>query len=149
MGWRWRSSYVVNFLAKSCICGVCTAIPEEHSIAYRDLERGRALDLPSGEALARVMDVEPLRKEELGLDKLHIQGETPLWYYILREAEVRQGGERLGEVGGRIVAEVLIGLVNGDASSYRNAKDEWKPFLPAKQEGHFTLVDLLRFAGTL
>ncbi len=126
-----------------------TAIPEEHSIAYRDLERGRALDLPSGEALARVMDVEPLRKEELGLDKLHIQGETPLWYYILREAKVRQGGEQLGEVGGRIVAEVLIGLVNGDSSSYRNAKDEWKPFLPAKQEGHFTLVDLLRFAGTL
>ena len=123
-----------------------TSIPEEHSIAYRDLERGRALDLPSGEALARVMGVEPLRKEELGLDTFHMQGETPLWYYILKEAEVRHNGERLGDVGGRIVAEVLIGLVNGDPDSYRNAADNWKPSLPAQQEEHFTIADLLRFA---
>jgi hypothetical protein len=65
-----------------------TSIPEEHSIAYRDLERGRELDLPSGEALARVMGVEPLKKEELGLEQLHMSGETPLRYYILKEAEV-------------------------------------------------------------
>ena len=126
-----------------------TSIPEEHSIAYRDLERGRALDLPSGEALARVMGVAPLRKEELGLDTFHMQGETPLWYYILKEAEVQHNGERLGNVGGRIVAEVLIGLVNGDPDSYRNATDEWKPTLPAQQEGHFTIADLLRFAEKL
>ncbi len=124
-----------------------TSIPEEHSIAYRDLERGRALDLPSGEALARVMGVEPLRKDELGLDVFHMQGETPLWYYILKEAEIRHNGERLGDVGGRIVAEVLIGLVNGDPNSYRNATDEWKPTLPAQQEGHFTIADLLRFVA--
>jgi len=123
-----------------------TSIPEEHSIAYRDLERGRALDLPSGEALARVMGVEPLKKDELGLDTLHMSGETPLWYYILKEAEVRHDGQQLGEVGGRIVAEVLLGLIDADPDSYRNANDAWKPSLPAKQEGHFTIADLLRFA---
>ena len=122
-----------------------TSIPEEHSIAYRDLERGSALDLPSGEALARVMGVEPLRKEELGLDALHMQGETPLWYYVLREAMIRHDGEQLGDVGGRIVAEVLIGLVNGDPDSYLNATEKWKPSLPAQQEGAFTIADLLRF----
>ncbi len=126
-----------------------TEIPEEHSIAYRDLERGRALDLPSGEALARVMGVEPLKQEELGLDKFHLQGETPLWYYILKEAEVRHGGQYLGEVGGRIVAEVLVGLVNGDPDSYRNAEQEWKPTLPSTQNGQFTIADLLRFAQTV
>jgi hypothetical protein len=124
-----------------------TNIPEEHSIAYRDLERGRALDLPSGEALARVMGIEPLKKEELGLDSFHMHGETPLWYYILREAEVRHNGEQLGEVGGRIVAEVLISLINADSTSYRNTPDTWKPTLPSQQEGHFTIADLLRFVS--
>ncbi len=123
-----------------------TEIPEEHSIAYRDLERGRALDLPSGEALARLMGVEPLKYEELGLDKFNLRGETPLWYYILKEAEVRHGGQYLGEVGGRIVAEVLVGLVNGDPDSYRNAEQEWKPTLPSAQAEQFTIADLLRFA---
>ena len=43
---------------------------------------------------------------------LHEQ--TPLWYYILKEAEQRGGGERLGPVGATIVAEVFVGLVHGD-----------------------------------
>src|SRR5260370_15455496 len=91
-----------------------TEIPEQHSLAYRDLVRGEALDLPSGEALARAMGVEPLSRDEVGLSQMGWKSETPLWYYILREAEMRQRGERLGEVGGRIVAEVLLGLIDGD-----------------------------------
>jgi len=124
-----------------------TEIPEQHSLAYRDLVRGEALDLPSGEALARAMGVEPLSKDEVGLSQMGWKSETPLWYYILREAEVRQRGERLGEVGGRIVAEVLLGLIDGDPNSYRNAETEWSPSLPGSQEGDFTIADLLKFAG--
>ncbi len=124
-----------------------TEIPEQHSLAYRDLVRGEALDLPSGEALARAMGVEPLSKDEVGLSQMGWKSETPLWYYILREAEVRQRGERLGEVGGRIVAEVLLGLIDGDPNSYRNAETEWSPSLPGSQEGDFTMADLLKFAG--
>jgi heme peroxidase len=126
-----------------------TETPEEHSLAYRDLERGRALDLPSGEAIARAMGVQPLSKEELGLDTLHWRGETPLWYYILKEGEVQAGGEHLGEVGGRIVAEVLLGLIDSDPTSYRNAETEWTPSLPGTREGHFTMADLLRYADTV
>ena len=124
-----------------------TEIPEQHSLAYRDLVRGEALDLPSGEAIARAMSIEPLAQDEVGLRALGWWSETPLWYYILKEAEVRHRGERLGEVGGRIVAEVLLGLIGGDPTSYRNAEVEWRPELPGSQVGHFTMADLLRYAG--
>ena len=36
---------------------------------------------------------------------------TPLWYYVLCEAEAREGGIRLGPIGGRIVARTLLGLL--------------------------------------
>jgi hypothetical protein len=62
------------------------------------------------------------------------------------EAEVRHHGERLGDVGGRIVAEVLLGLIGGDPNSYLNADSAWRPELPSAQEGHFAMADLLRFA---
>jgi heme peroxidase len=121
-------------------------IPEHHSLAVRDLLRGRALDLPSGEAVALAMGEAPLTAEEVGLGALGWRGETPLWYYVLREAEVRNRGEYLGPVGGRIVAEVLLGLLDGDAGSYRNAPEEWRPVLPAARVDDFTMADMLRFA---
>ena len=125
-----------------------TELPEQHSLAYRDLERGLALDLPSGETISRAMGVEPLTLEEVGLSKLGYQGETPLFYYILKEAEVRYEGEHLGEVGGRIVAEVLLALLDSDTTSYRNIDTEWVPTLPGAREGDFTIADLLQFART-
>jgi len=124
-----------------------TTVPEQHSLAYRDLERGLALDFPSGEAIARAIGVEPLTGDEVGLNKLGHHGETPLFYYILREAEVRNGGKHLGNVGGRIVAEVLLGLLDGDPTSYRNAATEWTPALPGARRGDFKVADLLKFAG--
>src|SRR5262249_59220985 len=92
-----------------------TDFPEQASLAYRDLQRGRALDMPAGEEIARAMAVAPLTAEEVGLSAHGWQGETPLWYYVMRESAVREDGVRLGPVGGRIVAEVLIGLLQGDA----------------------------------
>jgi hypothetical protein len=75
---------------------------------------------------------------------------TPLWYYILKEAEQRGGGERLGPVGATIVAEVFIGLVHGDHQSYLWQKGKgWKPTLPSKTAGEFTMADLLRFVGDI
>jgi Animal haem peroxidase len=123
-----------------------TEIPEHHSLAARDLQRGAALSLPSGEAVARVVGAEPLSADECELGEGWI-GETPLWYYILKEAEVRAGGEHLGPVGGRIVAEVLIGLLDADPESYRNAEPGWRPVLPSTEPGRFTMGDLLVFAG--
>jgi hypothetical protein len=74
-------------------------------------------------------------------------GDTPLWYYVLREAEIYSDGIRMGPVGGRIVAEVLLGLLDGDPTAYRAAMPDWQPTLPSTQPGDFTIADLLRFAG--
>jgi hypothetical protein len=124
-----------------------TAIPEQASLAYRDLQRGRALDMPSGEEVARAMSVTPLTPEEVGLDAHGWQGETPLWYYVMRESAIREDGVRLGAVGGRIVAEVLVGLLEADPTAYLAVAPSWRPVLPAVTTDDFTIADLLRFAG--
>ena len=75
-------------------------------------------------------------------------GETPLWFYILKEAEIVGKGRTLGPVGGRIVAEVLVGLLQKDLNSYLYLQPTWKPAPPiAPARGQFTMADLLKFAG--
>ena len=114
------------------------------SLAARDLQRGRATGLPSGEAVARELGVEPLSAAECGLAEHGWDGETPLWFYILREAGARHDGDRLGEVGGRIVGEVLVGIVDADPEGFRCAEADWRPTLPSAEPGRYTLIDLLR-----
>jgi hypothetical protein len=50
-------------------------------------------------------------------------------------------------MGATIVAEVLVGLLSADPSSYLRTAPGWKPELPSAVPGTFTMVDLLRFAG--
>jgi hypothetical protein len=73
---------------------------------------------------------------------------APLWYYILKEARVRGGGQRLGSVGARIVAEVFEGIVQGDTDSFLS-QPGWQPTLPAKTPGTFFMTDLLQFVGDI
>ena len=113
------------------------------SLALRDLLRGTATGLPSGEAVARRAGEIPLAREETGLAAVGWPGETPLWYYILRESAVREDGERLGPVGSLIVGEVLLGVIDADPSSQRSVDPGWRPTLPSRQSGQFTLTDLL------
>jgi hypothetical protein len=124
-------------------------------LAVLNLRRGKALQLPTGQAVAGRMGVAPLTAAELNLAELglapahkaELEVNTPLWFYLLKEAEVRQNGERLGPVGGRIVAEVLIGLLKGDPGSYLRVQPTWKPeIIPAFRPGNFQLADLLKFA---
>jgi hypothetical protein len=110
-------------------------VAEFHSLAVRDLERGQEVGLPSGEEIARLMGEKPLTAEEVGAARIGWHGETPLWYYILREADVRTAGNRLGPVGARIVGEVLIGLLDLDPASVRHAPKGW--------QSDVTLIDLL------
>jgi hypothetical protein len=113
------------------------------SLAVRDLQRGVATGLPSGEAVARLVGEQPLRREEIGLSAFGWSGETPLWYYLLKEAEVFEGGERLGPVGSLIVGEVLLGIVDGDPESFRSVNPSWRPTLPSRAPDRFSLSDLL------
>lgn len=125
--------------------------PTDRSLPRRNLLRGRALGLPSGQRVAKRMGMSSgliLTGDDLGLEGELAEkfgDETPLWYYVLKEAEVQQDGERLGEVGGRIVAEVLLGLLDGDPLSFLRVEPNWTPELAA-QPGEFTMADLIRFA---
>jgi Animal haem peroxidase len=123
-------------------------VEQYHSLAVRDLQRGHALGLPSGETVARHMGERPLTPEQVGLSESGWEGETPLWFYVLREADVHADGNRLGPVGGRIVAEVLLGIIDVDPGSFRATEPDWRPTLPAENPEQFTIVDLLRFAQT-
>lgn len=112
------------------------------SLATRDLVRGEGTGLPSGEAVARLIGAVVLNEDELGLRRHGWTGETPLWLYILRESFACHDGDRLGEVGGRIVAEVLHGVIAADPESYLALESDWSPTLPARGET-FRLTDLL------
>ena len=116
---------------------------QRRSLAYLDLLRAKALGLPSGEAVAAAMGT-AVPNEQLGLS-----GPTPLWYYLLREAEVLMEGRRVGPTTAGIVAEVFVGLLAADPSSYLRAQPDWTPELPSTEPGRFTMADLLRFASVL
>jgi hypothetical protein len=111
------------------------------SLAARDLQRGMGTGLPSGEAVAHAVGARPLTRQELALGDW--RDETPLWLYILREAAVRGGGDHLGEVGGRIVAEVVVGIIRTDPESYLTNDPSWQPTLPSHEPGIFKIRDLL------
>jgi hypothetical protein len=124
--------------------------PDGHALARLNLLRGWALHLPCGQAVAAAMHEDPLDAEELRLDgvpepaRTALQESTPLWFYLLREAAARgEGGQHLGPVGGRIVAEVILGLLRADRDSYVNSKKRWTPQLAV--DGTFTMHDLITF----
>jgi hypothetical protein len=114
------------------------------SLTRRNLLRGLSMQLPDGHRVALAMGIEPLTVEELGFDPL--DEPPPLWHYVLKEAETRENGERLGAIGGRIVAEVLIGLAELDPLSYLSVQPSWTPELPTDGDGRFGVPELLRFA---
>ncbi|MFE2420617.1 heme peroxidase family protein [Streptomyces hokutonensis] len=130
-------------------------------LAQRNLLRGYRLAAPTGQAVAQALGVTPLSRAELeqdssdavkeALDAAGLFDRTPLWFYILKEAEVRELGRRLGEVGSRIVAETIIGQLRNDPGSYVN-RTSWSPaqgvLLPNGRPVR-SIADFLRFAGVL
>lgn len=109
--------------------------------------------LPSGQSIARRMNAPVLSRGDLSdLTPLgsNLDRSTPLWFYILREAHVIAAGQRLGPVGGRIVGEVLIGLMQLNSHSYLRQNPRWRPELFdrfGRQTDDFKMVDFLTFAG--
>jgi hypothetical protein len=121
---------------------------EPVSLATRNLLRNLTMEVPSGQRVAAAMRLPALDAADLDeLAPLHLDHRTPLWFYVLREAEVVAGGERLGPVGGRIVGEVIIGLILGDRQSYLRQEPDWTPFYGTGDT--FGTADLLRSAGVV
>jgi hypothetical protein len=113
------------------------------ALAFANLKRGQALGLPSGQDVARFLGHQVLTGADLGtsLDP------TPLWFYILKESELRAAGHHLGPVGGHIVAEVFAGLLEADRQAYLNVDPRFRPAPPvAPEEGAFGLGELITFA---
>ena len=121
-----------------------------------DLLRAYALRVPSGQCVAASLKLPMLTRDQLlGGRPATVLREhsdlllqrTPLWYYILREAEVHAGGERLGPLGSRLVADLLINLVRAEPGSILSA-NQWQPTL-GPRPGEFTMVHFLCFGGSV
>ena len=117
--------------------------PDDASLAVRDLLRGLDTALPSGEFVAAELGLTPLDAADVGLAAQGRQGQTPLWFYLLREADVFEQGERLGPVGAHIVGTTLVDIIAADPESYLSVEPTWTPTLPARKPGQFTLADLI------
>ncbi|MGZ4185985.1 MAG: peroxidase family protein [Solirubrobacteraceae bacterium] len=103
-------------------------------LPQRNLLRQLTWGLPSGQAIARAMRAPRLGSSELSeIASVYrpFGASTPLWYYVLAEAEAIEDGLHLGPVGGRIVAETLIGLLRADPVSYLSMFPRFEPFLGA------------------
>lgn len=134
-------------------------MPAEARLPVRNLLRGYMLRIPTGQAVARALNLPVMSAAALeevaasvSVDQLAalrdsgFSQRTPLWYYVLAEAAAERS-RRLGPVGSTIVAEVLIGLIRGSKDSFLR-KPAWKPTL-GQTPGVFTLPDLLKFGGVL
>ncbi|MEG3437581.1 heme peroxidase family protein [Pannus brasiliensis CCIBt3594] len=127
------------------------------NLAFLDLQRGVMAGLPSGQSVANYLGIQPLSEYEIAksgrdgeiAEKYGFHRESPLLYYILKEAQVRENGERLGDVGSYIVSRVFVGLLKRDFSSFVFQDKNWKPFLPSREIGHFTMADLLIFVNDI
>jgi hypothetical protein len=122
------------------------------SLPARNLLRGVTWSLPSGQDIAREINADPLDPSELPQfpSDFRLNRSTPLWPYCLQEGLMRAKGLTLGPVGGTIVGEVIIGLLELDRRSYLSADSRWRPTLPqrdGKVTGDFRMVDFLTFAG--
>lgn len=128
-------------------------------ISVRTMQRGDRVGLPSGQAAAMFLGVKPLTtKEMLTSDHAAIlrrygyEKQTPLWYYILMEAELLEKGgkgkgqgEKLGPVGSHIVARVIMDALFNDPTSYLSVAPNWTPTLPGPANPRlFGMANLLR-----
>ncbi|HZE56488.1 MAG TPA: peroxidase family protein [Chthoniobacterales bacterium] len=122
------------------------------------LRRGAGIGIPSGQEACRLAGVDALSADQLAfgddltvfLRRNGLLESTPLFYYILREAEVAgrasPGGrpcKRLGPLGSRIVAEVLLGILKADEDSFMHYA--WQPPLIRLKRSNQTIrVDSLK-----
>ena len=108
---------------------------------------GKAVDSPGpGDVIGTIASLPALSV---------FKGNCPLWTYILAEAARNQEPvkipvledktittPRLGPVGGRIVAEVFLGMMFGDKNSLLNLEPHWQPL----SGQNYKLRDFVKYA---
>jgi Animal haem peroxidase len=167
--------------------------PGRPSLALLNLLRGNSYKVQGGQSIANLLKkkgfpVEPLDSKYLVTRQVikdvkgeptskfvrinsELHSDTPLWFYILAEAQqsvvdalhVQPGDSfedkrllepdvaktQMGWVGGRIVAEVFYGLMDSDKDSYFYAPPGWKPIWAHDPStcSKAIFANLLKFAG--
>ena len=127
------------------------------ALMQRNLLRHITWSMPSGQAIASAMGVDRLSADDLSELRTYgigLEQHTPLFYYMLKEAALfpnsdlgkNTGGFHMGPVGGRIVGEVVIGLLQSDPASYLVQRPDWTPTLQNPGSA-FRMTDFLTFAG--
>ncbi|HTD34229.1 MAG TPA: peroxidase family protein, partial [Candidatus Elarobacter sp.] len=142
------------------------------SLAQRNLIRGWRMRLPSGQNVARAMGLTPLADDEILIGKFTgdpndiiapvtkispvFADNCPLWTYILAETKEvavpvhttkgtkKIATRKLGPVGGRIVAETIVGLLAFDSQSFVSQRPLWVPSQAV--DGRFGLRELIAAA---
>ena len=133
---------------------------DDDNLAFRNLTRAHMVKLATGQQMATFLKNKGVNLTKLtaaqirdgsngatleGLTQVQraaLLGDTPLWFYILREAELNQG--KLKGVGARIVAETFHRAIEGSRTSI--VRDTaWRPTL-GPDNTTFRMVDLLLFA---
>ena len=154
-----RLTNPLEFLPPSTFGGDEDVALIRRNLAFRNLARGNLVRLASGQQMvtrltSKGVKVTPLTRSQIlngsggaKLDHLTaaerntVANRTPLWFYILREAELNNG--KLKGVGARIVAETFHRAMEG--SRYSIVRDkEFKPTL-GPRKGTFEMTDLLLF----
>ena len=169
---RLQFSYKIDTSLENPLANLPPIVAVNPSVlAERNLLRSLRLGLPSGQDVARAMHVVPLDDSDIllgpGVDTPGsplpdirtvspvFANNCPLWTYILAEAmhhteavkipvveDVTINTPRLGPVGGRIVAEVLLGLLFGDPRSLLTLDPKWQPSAGA----NYALKDFVAYA---
>jgi hypothetical protein len=123
------------------------------SLPQRNLLRHVTWGIPSGQAIAADIRAKPLTATDLDeLQPLGLAESTPLWYYVLKEAQLQHDGLQLGDVGADIVGRVFVAMLALDRNSYLAEAPRWRPTLPNRfgnVTGRFTIADLLAFADVV
>ncbi len=149
------------------------------NLATRSLERGYALELNSGQEIARQIngilkacgrpEFQVLTPDEAMTDEPPevrrimcdtgggkyqcLARETPLWFYNLKEAEARAKGMRLGPLGSRVVMETLHAAIEMAPVSILRLQSggSWWPDTRLRPSAPciYTFPDLVAFAGLI
>lgn len=132
-------------------------------LSQRNLRRGFLFNIPSGQEIIDELEatgVASFHKLQIGdllaflpreLQHAFVEQDllnhTPLWYYLMKESEVQEKGERLGELGSWLVGKTFSWLIAHSPVSI--IQDNWTPndSIVAGLRNVRTVVDFLIYAG--
>jgi len=144
--------------------------PPDPRLPVRTLLRGARYKIASGQEVAehlltlgRIRSQDQLSSTELiqdshdqsgsALKHANLQDNTPLFYYLLKEAEIKCKGTKLGPIASHIVGDVITGALENDPDGYlRGVGPNWQlPIwkFPGEKKPHAvsSLADIVRLVG--